>query len=152
WGEPLGGKSGPETVAVARNGCEAGNTVVANKIVDFTTLDICRAVIASAGSCIKSRKSRARPGRGHARWRILGATALVGCSHGFAPALPGCFRLLKTIQEPCFLLLPKNRGWWFIFAKIRNLGTAVLDRLRRMTVVIGAAGVEYIEHFLGKES
>jgi hypothetical protein len=55
-------------VPVARDGGEAGNTVVANEIVDFTPLDICRAVITSAGAGIESRKSCAEPRHSQTWW------------------------------------------------------------------------------------
>ena len=111
---------------VARNGRETGDSVVADEVIDFTALDVRRAVIASAGAGVKSRVSRTRPRFGQARGKVLRVGAHVERSNRVAPDFPRRFRFLQPLQEPGFLFCSKNGSGRLIFAEIRDLGATVL--------------------------
>ena len=61
WWKTFGGKSSPETMAIARHGRKTCNSLVANEVVDFSALDICSAVIPGASARVKPRVSRTGP-------------------------------------------------------------------------------------------
>src|SRR5690348_7525742 len=49
-----GGESSPETVAVARYCHETCNPMIADEVVNFTTLNICGAVVACASARVEA--------------------------------------------------------------------------------------------------
>src|SRR6266436_1454871 len=148
----FGGESGPETMAVARYRHETCDSMITNEVVDFTALDVCSAVVAGASTCVESCVSRAWPGSGQTGGQILRVGAHVECGNRIAPDLPGCLRFLQTIEEPRFLFRSENGRWRLILAKVRNLGSAILNGCRGMTTVVSTSRIENIEHFLRNES
>ena len=95
----LGCQSSPEGMPVASYCRKSSNSVVPDEIIDFTALNIGRAVVSSTSTRIEACVSGAWPAIGQPTWRVFYRNASL-------PDFPGRFRFLQTFQEPRFLFCP----------------------------------------------
>src|SRR5260370_37199416 len=150
--QPLATKSRPEAVTITGDCSTTSNSVVTNKVVDFTAFNVRRAVISGASAGIKSGVPFAWPRFGQTSREILRVGTHLKRGNCIALDLPACFRLFQAFQKPRFLLRAEQRGCWLVLAKIRDFLATIFNRCWGMTAVVGAAGVQHFQHFLRKQS
>lgn len=105
--QTLRGEASPETMPVARDGREAGDSVVADEVVDLTALDVRGAVIASAGAGVKSRVSSTGPRFGQTRGKVLRVGAHVERSNRVAQIFHVAFDFSNRSRNHAFCSAPR---------------------------------------------
>src|SRR5260370_2039680 len=118
--QTLGRKSSPEAVTITGDCSKTSNSVVTNKVVDFTAFNVRAAVLSGASAGIKSGVPLAWPRLGQTSPQILRVGTHLKRGNCIAPDLPACFRLFQAFQKPRFLLRAEQRGSWLALAKIRD--------------------------------
>src|SRR5215469_159693 len=148
----LGGKPGPETVTVASDGYKACDSVVTNKVIDFSTLNVGGAMISRPDPGIESRVCLTGPIFDQAAREILWVGAHVERGHRITPDFPCGLRLFQLFQKPGLLFGSENGRGRLTFAKIGNFLITEPDRCRRMAAVICTSGIEDFEGLLRHQS
>src|SRR5438552_9148441 len=138
WRQCLCREPGPETVTVAGNRGEAGDTFARDEVVDLAAFDECARVITAAEAGV----ARAWPGFGDAARQILRIGAHLERAGRIAPDFPGRARGLEPIEEPGLLRRAEYTLRRFVFLEIGNLGVAEADRRGRVAAAVAASGVE----------
>src|SRR5262249_12667184 len=140
-GKRLRRDAGPEAVAIAGDGDEAGETLVADEIVDLGALDVRGAVVSAPDA--GAHGARPRPPRSAPEGLRVGAK--VERALRVAPDLPRRTRRREALLEPLLLLGAEDRLRRCIAPRVRDILAVEADRLRPLGV--RAARVEDPHHF-----
>src|SRR4051812_2926181 len=140
----FGGIAGPETVPIARYGDEPFDPPVTHEVVQLRALGVHASEIAAARTGV----TRARPGFGEPRRKVLRIGTPIERAVRGSPNLPGRLRRRERPLEPRLLFATEQRHRGFVLAKVRHLRVAERNRIGRLPVVVPTAAIEYLHRFL----